>query len=122
MDKYPVRANEPETQKHNIVLEGGSSAVSIFAGGRGMTITRDGTGVYTLAFTENPGTFLGWKWALGAATPANVATVRAIRDEYDSATYSLQFTLYDDDATPAAHDLAADEYLDIELTFKQSGV
>lgn len=119
---WNLQANEPAAKAHIVRLVGGSSAISIDEGGHGMTVSRTSAGLYKLTWGSNPGTFLGWSWALGAATPANVAGHSVVRDEYDASTKSLAFTLYapgfDTNAvTWTAHDLAASEYLDIVVRF-----
>ncbi len=115
---YPYRANEPEIQSHKLRAVGGSATVSTDTdgGGSGMTITRTGSGAYLITWAENPGTFQGWSCNLGAATPGDLAGHTVIRDTYDATALTLAFVVYN--ASFAAHDLAALEYADISVDFR----
>jgi hypothetical protein len=119
LDAYPVRSGEPDRYDYDLVLEGGSAAISIVSGSKqGVTASRTGTGVYRLTFNQLPGAFRGWQASLGAATPSAVAGHTAIRDEWDATNKRLDFTVFN--ASDSAHDLAADEYIDITVRFTRT--
>lgn len=115
LDAFPLRSSEAETYQTEIRLLGTGADVPTKELGKGITVARTGTGVYTLTWADNPGTFLGWSPGLGAATPADVAGYTVVRDTYASKV--LAISLFD--ATAAAVDLAADEYLDISVRFSR---
>ncbi len=120
MDGKPCRGNLAELRLDCITGEGGASAISKFAGGRNISISRTGTGAYLLTWAQNPGNFVGWSAGIGAATPANVAGHTVVRGEYSASAKTLAFVVYN--AADAAHDLAADEYVDVQCMFVTSAV
>lgn len=116
---FRVNHSAPDVRRHAVYLTGAGTSAPTVRSGPSVTVTRTGTGAYTITWSEYPGVFLGWRADLGASTPADVAGHTVVRDDYDTATKSLPFVLYN--ASDAAHDLAASEYLDIEVTFKMTG-
>lgn len=109
-----VRSPSNEVQHHVIRAVGGSSAITKVTG-PGVAVTRTGTGTYLLTFSQDPGNLLGAVAGLQAATPANVAGHTVILDEYDPATKTMPFVVYN--ASDAAHDLAASEWVTLMLAF-----
>lgn len=115
---WDQQVNEPEVRSYKLRAVGGSATISTDTdgGGSGVTISRTGTGAYRLTWADNPGEFQGWHCGLGAATPANLAGHTVVRDTYDESAYTLDFVLYN--SSFAAHDLAASEYFDITVDFR----
>lgn len=120
LDGYKVKSNVPESKKHSIRCVGGASAITKDGGGKGISVSRTGTGAYLLTWKDAPGAFIKWSANFGASTPANVAGHTAVRGVYDSSALTLAFVVYN--STFAAHDLAAAEYIDIEVEFSPTGV
>jgi hypothetical protein len=119
-DAYPVKANEPETKMHIVTYQGaGAAAMTVDNGGRGMTLTQDATGVFTITWASNPGNFLGWNYALGAATPTDVDGFTVTREAYNTSTYTLQFNIYTEGES--AHDLSTSEFMDVQVYFQSTG-
>ena len=121
MMEYPTRTNIPEDRRFVLRGLGADGAdLTVEAGdGSGATLPRTGEGVYKVVLPFNPGDFKKWSWALGAATPANLLGYTVVRDTpaWDSTTktWSMSFTV--GNASNAAADLIADEYIDLELVF-----
>lgn len=115
---WTPKVNEPEVRSYKLRAVGGTATVSTDTngGGSGITISRTGTGAYRLTWSDNPGVFQGWSCNLGAATPVDLAGHTVIRDTYDATNFILDFVVYN--ASDAAHDLAALEYADITVDFK----
>ena len=120
LDAFPVRSNEPEARVHLVTYQGAGAAVmTTDNGGRGMTLTRDGTGVYTITWSDNPGNFLGWSYAIGGTTPTNVDGYTIVREQYSTTAYTLQINILTEGQ--AAHDLSTTEVVDIQLWFQPTG-
>ncbi len=122
MMEFPSKSNLPEDRRFCLRGLGGNGVdLTVEAGdGSGATLVRTGEGVYKIVLPFNPGDFKKWSWALGAATPANLLGYTVVRDTPDgwnntTKTWSMPFTV--GNASNAAADLIADEYIDLELTF-----
>ena len=120
INSYPVKATTPEVWENVIRILGTGAADPTKEVGPGVTVTRTGTGAYLITWGEAPGTFVTAHFQVGAATPGDVAGHTVIRDTYDASAKTLPFILYN--AADAAHDLAANEYIDIVVRFKQTAV
>lgn len=118
-DAYPAKASRPEVVAYDVRGEGGSAAVTQLSGA-GVTLTRTGTGAYLLTFKENPGTFVSALSGLQASTPGALAGHTVVFDDYVASTYTLPFVVYN--ASDAAHDLAADEFVNLCVRFARSAV
>lgn len=118
---FPVRSAQPELVAHPVRALGVTSGPSITKElGDGLTVTRTGAGAYRLTWSENPGTFVVAVGSLQAATPGDLAGHTMIFDTWDSTNLRLDLVVYN--ATFAAHDLVANEYLDIVVWFKRTSV
>lgn len=95
----------------------GASAPTVVEGkGFSSAITRTSAGLYKLTLLDDPGTFLGATPMLQAATPADIDGHSVVADTYDSTNKTIEVLL--SDPTPAAHDLAASEWLTVILWFR----
>ena len=115
----PQRNTQAECIGHCVRGQGGSSTITKEIG-PGVALTRTGAGAYLLTWDENPGVFMGVLATLAAATPGNLAGHTVIFDTYDATTRTLPFVVYN--ASFAAHDLAANEYVHIEAKFARTSV
>lgn len=115
---WDQQVSEPEVRSYKLRAVGGTATIATDTdgGGSGITITRTGTGAYLLTWSDNPGLFQGWSCNLGATTPGDLAGHTVIRGVYNSSAYTMAFVLYN--ASEAAHDLAAAEYFDITVDFR----
>jgi len=120
LNAFDMRAGAPDVVAHVIRLLGTGAANFTKQVGEGVTVVRSGTGAHTITWADNPGTYLGWSPAFGAATPADLAGHTAVREVYVAATKSMAFTIYN--ASFAAHDLEADEYIDLTIIFRRTAV
>lgn len=116
-----VRSPSAKVTNHVVRAVGGSAAVTKVTG-PGLAVTRTGTGAYRVTFSENVGTVLAATYGLQAATPGDLAGHTVIFDTYDSTNRRLDFIVYN--ASDAAHDLAANEWvsLNIQTTFSSLDV
>lgn len=120
LDAYPVKSNEAEVKVHLVTYQGaGAANMTTDNGGRGITLTRDSTGVFTMTWADNPGNFLGWSWAIGGATVTNVDGFDIVREAYNATAFTLQFNILTEGQ--AAHDLSTTEFVDIQLWFQSTG-
>lgn len=120
MMEFPSKSNLPEDRRFCLRGLGANGAnLTVQAGsGSGATLVRTGEGAYKVVLPFNPGVFKKWSADFGAATPADLAGYTAVRDTptaWDGSTWELPFVVYSD--TPAAADLIANQYIDLELTF-----
>ena len=117
-----TKTNIAEERRYRARLLGANGAdPTLEVGGEGFTVTRTGEGAYLATWSKNPGTFIGWvPPGFGAATPADLKGYTAVRDTYDSATFSIAFVVYS--STFAAADLIAAQYMDLEFIFADSSV
>jgi hypothetical protein len=119
--KFPERSQLAESYKVHVLLSGGNGADLVLEEGLGATLTapRSNEGAYTLTIGgANPGTFKGWRWAFGAATPADCAGYTAVRDTpvaWNGTSWTMPFVVYN--SSFAAADLLVNQYIDIELVF-----
>jgi hypothetical protein len=115
----PSKTTIPEERRFSVRGEGGSAAITAVGTPRGVAISRTGSGAYRATVGDDrPGYFRGVNHSLQAATPANLAGHTVIFDEWDADNKRLDFTVYNGSDT--AHDLAADEYVWVELVFSQN--
>lgn len=119
---YPSRSNIPEDVTYKFRGLGANGAALTLESNTGTNVTSGYTseGIYTLTFGEHPGTFIGWNYALIAATPGDVKGYTVIADTWDSSTKVFTFHVFNGSVTLA--DLIADQYICLELTFRRSGV
>jgi hypothetical protein len=90
-------------------------------GSAGFVVTRTGEGEYLATWSSNPGVFIGWvPPGFGAATPGDLKGYTAVRDTYDSSTFSIAFIVYN--SSFSAADLIANQYMDLEFVFAESSV
>lgn len=120
-DAWPSKETQPEVRHHIVRIEGAGAADPEKEFGNGVTVTRLGAGNYKATWAENPGRWLGAPApGLEAATPGDLAGHTVVFDTYDSATFSVEFFLYN--SAFAAHDLAANEWINLDFRFKQTSV
>lgn len=119
-DGFPPRGNIPEQFTYFIRgLGANGAALTLQEGARGITCARTGEGAYTLTWAESPGTLIGFQASFGAATPADMAGYTCVRDTISS-SFVLPLVVYS--STFAAADVIADQYLDLQITFRRAGV
>jgi hypothetical protein len=112
-DQFRPLASEPEVRQHLVKFVGGSAAVTKVYGS-GITVTYTSTGVVTLTWTDNPGTFIGLVGTFQATTPGNVKSYVLVPGAYSS-TAGLALNLYE---SGSLTDLAALEWLTCIVLFK----
>ncbi len=117
-DAATVKGTQGDTWKHLIRAVGGVTAITKVYG-PGVAVTRTGAGAYLLTWAENPGTYLGQTYSLSATTVADLAGHTVTFGAYSTTAFTLAFTMTN--ASDAAHDLAALEWVTVEVSFAQTG-
>lgn len=117
---YPVRSTQAENVTHKVRGVGGATAITQVTERSGVTLSWLSTGTYRMQWAQNPGRHLGNDFTLSATTPANLAGHTVVFGAYDSTNYRLDFVLTN--ASDAVHDLAALEWVDLRIDFKEGSV
>ena len=117
LDASPVRSNVIEERVFKVIGVGGASAVTQVTG-KGVALTRTGSGAYLLTFSDSPGNLTGFSYGLQATTPGNIAGHTLILGAWSAGGTTLAFIVYN--ASDAAHDLAALEWMSLDLSFSPS--
>lgn len=120
LDGFPVKSNEAEARVHLVTLQGaGAAAFTVDNGGRGMTVTRDGAGVHTVTWGDNPGQFLGFSYAIGGTTVTDVDGFSIVREAYNTTAFTVQLNILTEGQV--AHDLSTTEFVDLQFWFQPTG-
>ncbi len=114
-----MRSTSALVTTHVIRAVGGSAAVTKVTG-PAVAVTRTGSGAYLLTFDENVGTVLTAIASLQATTPGDVAGHTVVFGAYNSTAKTLAFIVYN--ASDAAHDLAALEWVSLSVQTTGSSV
>lgn len=118
LDSYPVRASLLELNIDTVRFVGGTEAATKVYG-PGVSVEWTSTGVYTLTWDENPGTYIGFTHGFQATTAADLAGYTVVAGVYDADAFTLAVTV--SDSLFAATDLAALEWLTLDVKFSRSG-
>ena len=116
---YPSRSTVADGVEHLVRAVGGASAITK-TNGKGVAVTRTGTGAYLLTWSESPGNLLGATSGLAATTSANLAGHTVTFGAYDQSAKTLAFIVRN--AADAAHDLAALEWVTLRVAFSHSSL
>lgn len=117
-DFSPSRTTVHSERVYRLRLLGTGAANPTVEVGQRVTVARVSTGLYRLTWGEGPGTFVGWHFGLGAATPADLKGYTVVRDTYDTTNHQLDLAVYN--SSFALADLAATQYLDAAIVFAES--
>lgn len=119
IDAFPQKSAYPEVWCHHVRLLGTGAAAPTKQIGRGISVTRTSEGLYKLTFAEKPGVFVGMTGCFGAATPDDMAGHTFARDTYDATAFTIEVLVQD--SAFNVDDLEANEYLDLQVYFTQTG-
>lgn len=100
-------------------IQGANTDAPTISEGTGFTVARTGTGAWTITFTKSYAALVAFTWGLQASTPADVKGHTVIVDDLASGT-TLPLVIYN--ASDAAHDLVATEYLTFTAVFRAGAV
>lgn len=118
-DAYEVHSTQPELTAHFVSFVGGTTAVTKVAG-PGVTVSYIGTGIVDLVWAENPGTFLGCTHGFQATTVAALKGYSVVVGAFNTTTFTLRLNITS--ASDALVDLAALQWLALDLKFKRTAV
>lgn len=118
---YPQRSSEPELFRSVVMFVGGSAAVTKVYG-VGVTVAYIGTGLVDLTWSEPQGEYVGplSAPAFTATTAADVKGHTCVAGAYNATTRTVRLSITD--ASEALHDLAALEWLTLEIGFRRTTV
>lgn len=117
--EWKIRSSEPEQDETVIGLTGAGAANPTKRFGRGVTIAWVSTGRYRITWASAPGTLEGvFGPAFGADTASAVKGYTLTRGAYSATAKTLDVYVWD--STFTAADLAAAQYLDFAVRFKQT--
>ena len=117
LDAFPTRSNIVEERVFKVTGVGGSTAVTQVTG-KGVALTRTSAGLYLLTWADSPGNLCGFKAGLQATTLAAIAGHTIVFGAWTAGGTTLAFSVYN--ASDVVHDLAALEWVSLELTFSPS--
>ena len=114
----PVKADGDDYVFICSVAEGVTTGPSVTSGvrGKGVTVTRTGTGAYLATFDDTYSSMVFAGAQLQAATPGDLAGHTVVFDEYASG--AVAFIVYN--AADAAHDLVDDEYVQLMFVMRST--
>lgn len=116
MQWYERKTSLAEERPVQIAMTGTGAAAPTKRYGQGVTITRTGVGVYRLTFKEQLGKFVGLRSPCFGADAMNAVKGYSIsRGAYSAANKYIDISLWD--SANAAVDLAASQYLELEILF-----
>lgn len=119
-ESFETRDTESEVRHHIVRMVGTGAAAPTWIRGKGLAITRDGVGIYTLTWRDNPGEWIGPAGeSFNATVSANVKGCSVSWGVYSAATKSVQFKVWD--VTGTARELAALEWLTVDVMFQLTG-
>ncbi len=121
---YPqnsTKTNVLEERVYRARIEGTGASAPTKDLGNGVTVARQAEGVYRFSFTDNPGTLIGFHHGLGGATTKGHTVTRSelTAPSGDTPAY-VDLSVWD--ASAAADDLEADEFLDATFVFSASSL
>lgn len=119
---YPAKSQTPELVLTVVQIEGAGTSAPTKHYGEGVTVTRSAEGVYLFTFSDHQGVFLGATAQLMAETATAMAghTTTPDYDSYSATTKALSVLVAD--ASDAADDLEANEFMLLVAYFRRKGV
>lgn len=116
-DFYEGLFTEPNVRLHFLKFVGGAAAVTKVKG-KGMTVTYNNTGIVDIAWSENPGVFLGLIGEPGFQSTTIAGTKDFSGKIGAYANKALQLRLYE---SGSLADLAALEWCTLVMAFSADG-
>jgi hypothetical protein len=118
----PGYSNVAEQREYKLRLLGTGAADPVKEIGDGMSVVRTGVGVFRITWSFDPKNFIGLDWGFGSAIGTDVKGYTLTRKVFDTTNgiYTLDVFLWDN--ANAAVELAAAQYLDLTITFKETKV
>lgn len=125
LDASLAKSTEPEKYDVPIRLLGTGASAPTIQVGKGITISRTGVGDYKITFADNPGPYLNFTYGLEATTRSAMFGCTVV-GKYTAATSTarafLEIALASGGTTPAARELAAAEFIHLDVNFKRVNV
>lgn len=121
-DAFDSQDTEATMVNTTIRLAGTGATDPTLIYGKGVSVQRLALGQFRVTWKENPGFYTGYLCGLGAAVPANMAGCTVICIPYNNTGYIFDVYLFSGGTTPAARDLAAAEFINLDCRFKRNGI
>lgn len=119
--EFPSKSNIPEERVWRAQLLGTGASNPTGVVDPGLTITRTGVGVFRCSFASNPGVLVGFFPGLGAAAlKGHTVTRSALTGPSGDTQAYIDISLWN--ASEAADELGAAEYLDLTFVFSNSSI
>lgn len=115
-DEFELRCTNPEEVDHLVRFVGGAAACTKVYG-PGVTVSYVATGRYLLTWAANPGVFLGATPGIQATTQSDVKGHTVTYGVFDTSAFTLEVDFWN--ASDAAHDLAALEWITLRCVFAE---
>jgi hypothetical protein len=121
LSPFPGRNTAPDTYQLTVLLTGADTSAPTVTMG---TVAYTGVGDYRISFAEDPGTFMGMTYGLGATTRTalvgHTVTHGLFTAKSGSTAAYIDISFYN--ASEAAHNLQLLEYMSLTFTFKTTAV
>lgn len=121
-DAFDSQDSEAAIVNTTIRLAGTGAADPTLVYGKGVSVQRLGVGVFRVTWKENPGFYAGYYAGMGSATPAGLAGCTIVTIPYTNVGFILDVYFFSGGTTPAARDLAATEFINLDAKFKRNGI
>lgn len=109
----PVRADTAELRHRMVTMLGTGAAVPTITTSLGCVVTRQGVGLLTITFKENPGRFIGCLSGFFSTTMSDLKGYTVILGTPNIATFAIQVSIFN--SAFAATDLIATQSLSLAL-------
>lgn len=116
---YPSLTTVQQERIYRIRLLGVNGANPTKQEGAGVTVTRTSEGLYKITWAKNPYQFISIKGTFGSLTMDDLVDYTIVRGVYNATAFTLAFSVYKQNGT--VEDLVANQYLDIDVVFSESG-
>jgi hypothetical protein len=115
----PVRSPANDVWAHVIDITGAGAANPTKNHGAGVTVTWVSTGLYELAWSENPQTYLTYTHGFRATTASALKGFTVTAGDYNATTFKMRFSVTN--ASDNLADLAAAQSLGLVVYFREAG-
>lgn len=117
---FPAMSTVPFERNYRIRLLGVNGAAPVKQEGAGVTVTRTSEGLYKITWAKDPFQYITMGHTFGSVTMTDMADYTLVRGVYNATAHTLEFSIIKQNGT--VEDLVANQYLDLTVTFSESGL
>jgi hypothetical protein len=122
-DTYPSHETEAEVRDFFIRILGAGAGNPTLVNGAGVTVTWVSTGLYEITWKEDPKNYLGLGgFMFEATTPGALSGYTVVAGNYNASTKKLRVSVYNATVATTLADLAAAQWLNLTVKFKETKV